>query len=35
MVTDVGAQHPENYVLCDVGGVIGDPFQVARNQKRI
>ena len=31
-VADVGAAHPENHILGDVGRVIGDSLQVARNQ---
>jgi hypothetical protein len=31
VVTHIGALHPEDDVLCDVGGVVGDAFQIAGN----
>ena len=35
VVANVGALHPEDYVLRDIGGVIGDAFEIAGHQKRI
>src|SRR5579863_2427570 len=35
VVPDVGALHPEDYVFGDVGGVVGDAFQIAGHQQRV
>ena len=32
---DVGAAHPENHVLGDVGGMIGHALKIARHQQGI
>ncbi len=34
-MADIGATHPENYILCDVGGMIGYALQIARYQQSI
>jgi hypothetical protein len=34
-VADIGALHPEDHILGDVGGVVGDSFQVARYEERV
>src|SRR6202051_1863626 len=35
MMTHIGSQNPENYVLGNVGSVVRDAFQVAGHQERI
>ena len=35
MVTHIGSQNPEDDVFGNVGGVVGDAFQIARHQQRI
>ena len=35
VVTDIGSLHPEDYVFRDVGGVVGDAFEVARDEQCI
>src|SRR5437660_3506741 len=35
IVTHIGALHPEDNVLCDVGGMVGNAFQIARNEQGV
>ena len=35
MVADVSSENPEDYVFGNIGGMVGDTFQVARHQQRI
>src|ERR1035438_9267852 len=35
VVPDIGALHPEDYILGDVGGVISNPLQVAGHEQGI
>jgi hypothetical protein len=35
MMADIGSQNPENNILGNVGGVVGDAFEIACHQERI
>jgi hypothetical protein len=35
IMADIGPTHPKDRILCDIGCVVGNSFQVSRHQQRI